>query len=109
MSSPPRIEIKRGDTLALDCQALSAPKTPQSLAGWTIRAQIRDRAKAMLADLMVTIEDAAEGRYVLTAGSEITAAWATGPARMDIEYTDPGDVVQSTETLIVDIIEDVTR
>ena len=105
-----RLEIKRGDSLALDCQALTADGvTPLDLTGWLIRSQVRNAREGLLADLTVTITAAEEGRYHLAAAASVTATWTPGQAEMDIEYEDPQGLVQSTETLPLQIQRDVTR
>jgi hypothetical protein len=106
-TSAPRLDAKRGDTLALDC-AVDA-----DLTGWAVRAQIRAGNDALLAECVVTgpvydLEDAVT-RYVLTVDAAVTAAWPAGTAGMDIEYTDPFGVVQSTETVLLVVRGDVTR
>lgn len=106
----PTIDLKRGDTLALDCQALEGlDGPPRDLTGWGIRSQVRSSFGARLASLVVLIEDAADGRYSLRAEPPTTAAWPLGQARMDIEYTDPDGIVQSTETVLVSVLPDETQ
>lgn len=110
MAAPPRLELKCGDTLDLDCQALEAEAGPaRDLTGWSLRSQVRSHAGALLAELAVAVTDATEGRYTLTAPAATTATWAPGQARMDIEYTDPAGVVQSSETVVVHVLADETR
>lgn len=105
-----RLEIKRGDSLALDCQALADDGvTPIDITGWTLRSQIRNARDGLLAELSVTLTTPAEGRYSLTAALGATATWSPGSAEMDIEYEDPAGLVQSTETVPVLILRDVTR
>ena len=105
-----RLEIKRGDTLRLDCQALDSDGDPiDGISAWSIRSQIRSKAGALIADLAVSITDEAESRYQLAAVDEVTQTFPVGWAAMDIEYTDPDGVVQSTETIDINIIADVTR
>ncbi|MCU0843221.1 MAG: hypothetical protein MUC79_16120 [Thiobacillaceae bacterium] len=107
---PPSLDLKRGDTLALDGQALTASAGPPlDLTDWTLRAQVRSLRGVLLTDLVVAVTDASEGRFTLTAAAGVTATWDPGTARMDIEYTDPTGVVQSTETLLVQVLPDETR
>ena len=109
-AAAPRLELKRGDTLALDCQALEAEAGPaRDLTGWSLRAQVRNHAGALLAELAVTVTDATEGHYSLVAPAATTATWAPGQAAMDIEYTDPEGVVQSSETVVIHLLADETR
>jgi len=109
MATLQTIEIKRGDTLALECQVLELDEvTPIDITGWTIRSQVRSTAGALLTSLTVAITDAAEGKYTVVASPVDTATWPR-VARMDIEYTDADDTVQSTETLALDVLRDITR
>jgi hypothetical protein len=103
-----QLSIKRGDTLALDCEVAG------DLSGWTVRAQIRGTVNdALLSECVVSVlaydaEDEVT-RYALTVAPNVTATWAPGRAVMDIEYTDPNGMVQSTETILIQIERDVTR
>lgn len=106
----PRLDLKRGDTLALDGQALTAAAGPPlDLSGWTLRAQVRSLTDMLLAELTVVVTDATAGRFTLTAAAGVTATWAPGLARMDLQYNDPAGVVQSTETVELVVLPDVTR
>jgi hypothetical protein len=109
MSDYQTIEVKRGDTFSLDCQVFEADGvTPTDITAWTIRSQVRTTAGALLTSLTAAITTAADGEYTLTALPVDTAAWPRA-ARMDIEYTDSGGVVLSTETLALDVVRDITR
>ena len=109
MSDYQTIEVKRGDTFSLDCQVFEADGvTPTDITAWTIRSQVRTTAGALLTSLTAAITTAADGEYTLTALPVDTATWPRA-ARMDIEYTDSGGVVLSTETLALDVVRDITR
>ena len=104
----PRLRVKRGDTLALDCQV------DVDLNGWAVRAQIRRGPdQRLLADCDVAIlghdAEAAITHFAVTVPAGETAQWPLGSAEMDIEYTDPAGVVQTTETVALDIQRDITR
>jgi hypothetical protein len=107
----PTIEIKRGDTFDLECTAYESLDGPaRSLAGWSIRSQVRSQSGALLTELVVTMTDVATGSYRLSLGpGSNTSTWSVGVYAMDIEYTDPDGVIQSTETLAVSVIRDETR
>lgn len=99
---------KRGDTLALDCSV------DVDLDGWTVRAQIRrGPSQHLLADCDVAIleydAESAITHFAITVSAEETAKWPLGSAEMDIEYTDPDGLVQSTETIMLDVQRDITR
>lgn len=109
-AAAPRLELKRGDTLALEAQVLEAEAGPAcDLTGWALRAQVRSAAWGLLATATVTVTEAAAGRYTLMVPAATTATWAPGTATMDIEYTDPEGVVQSSETVLIYLLADVTQ
>jgi hypothetical protein len=103
-----QLSIKRGDSLALDCEVAA------DLADWAVRAQIRGAVNdTLLAECVVSTltydDEDAVTRYALTVAPEVTATWPPLRAVMDIEYTDPSGVVQSTETIALVVERDVTR
>ena len=102
-----RLSIKRGDTLALDCEV------DVDLAGWDVRAQIRDLSGRLLAELELSMEaydaTAKVTRYVMTVPAATTSVWPLGSAELDIQYIDPAGVVQSTESVSLLVGRDITR
>ena len=117
MSAPPKLPLfKRGDTYLLTC-TYKIDGTPVSLAGKTMRAQIRTRRGVLVADLNATAaadQTANPGRFTLTPVNQDTSGWPAGTYErpefheIDIETTD-GGVIISSETFIQPVIEDVTR
>lgn len=101
-------EFKRGDTFRLTGQVSERPGgvLPIDITDWTIRSQMRTADGDLLGDMVVTVTDAAAGRFNLRCDD--TTAWPPGLARMDIEYTDGGGVILSTDTLNFQIIPDQT-
>lgn len=99
------ITHKRGDTFSRPCVRKNGAGTVIDITSTTIAAKIR-RA-GFVATLTVTKTDAANGAFTIAAAAAATATWAPGLHQMDIEYTD-GAVVQSTDTINVNIIADVT-
>jgi hypothetical protein len=99
---------KRGDTFQYDCVVREKKNGPPvDITSWTIRSQLRDLRDRLLCEFTITILNAAEGRYRLSAGD--TTDWAPGAAAMDIEYRDAGGVVHSTETMAVTVLKDETH
>ena len=99
---------KRGDTFQYDCVVQESKKGPPlDLTGWTIRSQLRDLRDHLICEFCITIVNAVEGRYRLSAGD--TSDWVPGAAAMDIEYRDAGGVVRSTETMAVTVLKDETH
>lgn len=93
--------FKRGDTFTALAQ-----REGVDITNTTIRSQIRFGAWSH--ELTVTVTDAANGEFTLSASADWTRLWPTGTARWDIEYTDNGNV-HSTETIALTIVEDVTH
>jgi hypothetical protein len=86
------LEFKRGDTFALDCRVQEyANGSAYSLAGWTVRSQVRRASGVLVSELTVDMTDAAIGRYSLTCDD------ATGTTGWPIE------------TLMVRVTRDETR
>ncbi len=114
---PDRIYTKRGDSLALDCTAwLTPPKgaepgMPRDLTAWTPECQMRHERTGARISLRATASGtkAARGRFALSARATETQAWPTGCWRADIQFTDRGGAVTSTETFIIHVLEDITR
>ena len=93
--------IKRGDSFSAACQRVGV-----DITATTIKSQIR--FGGWKADLVVTKTNAATGEFSLTATAALTKFWPIGAAIWDIEYTDAG-AVRSTETVKLQIVEDVTH
>ncbi len=101
------LEHKRGDTFRFSAVLRETKTGPaMDLTGWTIASMVRDADSVLIDTLTVTVTDAAAGEYSLLV--EDTSAWPVGQAYWDIQYTDDGDVIRSTETIRLNIIEDVT-
>lgn len=80
-----------------------------SVAGYTIRAQIRSKVGVLVADLQVVIADQSltPGLYYLTPTIADTSAWPIGSHNMDVVMTF-GGVTRSTEVFAVPVIGGVT-
>lgn len=100
--------FKRGDSFAMVCtyKRFNGPEPISDST--TIRAQLRDPADALIAELTLQVEDQTmePGKFVLSASP--TQDWPVCDARMDIQFT-TGGVIQSTRTARLPIIGDVTR
>lgn len=117
MSAPPKLPpFKRGDTYMLTC-TYKIDGTPVSLAGKTMRAQIRTRRGELVAELNATAaadQTANPGRFTIVPVDPDTTGWPAGTYerpefhQIDIEITENG-VITSSETFIQPVIEDVTR
>lgn len=95
---------KRGDTFQANCQLLDDLGNPINLtiSNIAVKSQIRGIRGELIADLSCSISGTS---YTLTASN--TSSWSLGRAKWDIQYTRSG-VIFSTETINLDIDEDIT-
>ncbi len=112
MASTPRTKpFKRGDSFALTC-TFTVGGQPASVAGYTIRAHLRNSVGSMVAELVAQIASdqvATPGRFFLApADQSVTKQWpAPGDLSCDIEFT-LGGSIQSTLKFLVPFERDVT-
>lgn len=99
------IEFKRGDTFFLECTRTTSAGVAFDLTGYTITAQVR--VDDFLGDLTVAITDAAAGEFTLSATQVQTALWPVARINCDVQFDNV--TVESTETFIIDNLEDITR
>lgn len=92
------LELKRGDSLVLDCVVQSEGQ-PVDIAGWQIASQINAPGGQCVHKFAVEIIDPAGGAYRLPASPDQTRGWPLGPLSMDIRYTDAAAGVMSTNTV----------
>jgi hypothetical protein len=110
MMATPKIYHKRGDSIDWTCTYKADGTNATNLTAYTIRSQVRNRQTNALIDaLTVTKADqgAYPGRFTLSLSAASTALWPVAELIMDIEYTISG-AVKSTETVIIQVIADVT-
>lgn len=103
------ITLKRGDTFTYDFTVTDPNNSdaPVDLTGWAIRSQIR-RGTKLTQELTVTILDAVNGSFQLTATDAETALWRVDTHTCDVEFDQPGVGVTSSETFNVIVCQDVT-
>jgi len=101
-----QVTHKRGDTLRIVCQLTDDDGDAINLAGLSIASQIRQSNDRVVADLTVTVLDAADGKFELSA---VTDEWPTGRHLCDIEYTQANGDVFSTVTFDFLVVRDITR
>jgi hypothetical protein len=101
------VRHKRGDTFQYEATLRDGSGVAISLAGWTIKSQVRDRDGDLLSAAVVTVTNAAAGEYQVVIAD--TRHWPIRAVNWDIEYKDSSNVVRSTETITVNVIQDVTE
>jgi hypothetical protein len=101
---------KRGDTFDLSgsVSALVEGEPVPDFTNWVGASQIRDARGQLVAELEFEWLDPAE-RLVRIKAPATTDAWPIGPVRMDVQLTSPDEKVISTETVTIEIVEDITR
>lgn len=108
MSRPQQIYFKRGDTFLFSATVSDTAGSPINLTGWTIQAQVRNSGGTLIDAAVVTVTDAVNGTYTLTVAD--TTDWAINETYyFDIQYTDSGGIIRSTNTLLIAVVEDITR
>lgn len=102
------ITHKRGDTFALNC-TVENQGVAVDITSWTITSQARADDDTVLQTFTVTITDAAAGLFTVSATSTQAELWSLGNYSMDIEFVDPSNEVNSTETFTLSVLRDITR
>jgi hypothetical protein len=116
--TPPiqRITVKRGDTLTMRFFWRDArTKAPLDVSGCAARLQVRgrDRARTLLAH--ASIEDGRlvhgpdPGELGLTLSAEVMRGIPPGEHLFDLELTWPDGRVQSSQDILLDLLEDQTQ
>lgn len=108
------ITTKRGDTWRMTWTYQQADGAPLDLTGASARLQVRHATTGALllgvgtatGELVIT---PAEGLITLSVPAATMAALEPGNHRMDLELTQSDGSVQSTETLTLKLVEDITR
>lgn len=110
MTSYTNHKHKRGDTFDLSgsVQATRDGVPVVDFTGWSGRSQVRDGKGELVAELVFAWLDQVAG-LVRVRSDGATDAWPIGPVRTDIQLTSPDGNVVSTETAVIEIVEDVTR
>lgn len=101
------IPFKIGDTFTLSC-VYNVDGVPAALPAG-VRSQLRSGNGTLVEELVFTAVNANVGQYTLSAPASSTAAWKTGVLYGDIQYTDAGGNVASTESYAVSVLADITH
>jgi len=102
------INHKRGDTFELS-STLENEGNPVDITNFTITSQIRSPDDSLLQALTVTVTDAVNGAFTLSATPAQTETWDNIQYLSDIEFVDGGGEVNSSETFTINVIKDITR
>lgn len=103
------IDFKRGDTLSLSCARKDSLGAAVNLTGVTITSSVK--VGAFTDTLTVTVTDAVNGLFTLTRAAASTALWPVS-SDASVMYCDVqfvgGGVTRSSETFIINVVEDIT-
>lgn len=96
------LKIKTGETFLLGGTYLDDDGiTPKSLAGVTLKSQIRTNNDVLVANLTVTVTNEAAGKFTLSC-PEGTALWPVGTQLWDVmEVTSTGKRLTETDDILV--------
>lgn len=103
-------EFVRGDDFVIP-MTLTDPDnngTPVDITGWTIASQVR-YARKLISDLDVTITNASAGEFSISLPKEQTALWPVRKLKCDIQFDRPVEGRVSSQTFIIDCMEDQTQ
>lgn len=99
-----KLPFKRGDTFSL------LGTVDANVTGWTIASQIRTSAGTLVATLTPAVTSASADLSVYTLKAPgPTTAWPIEDLRCDIQYTTGAGIIDSTETFVIQMAEDVTQ
>ena len=101
---------KTGDTLSLTCTFTDSNGDAIDLTSYTLASKVK--ATGFEDTLTVTVTDATAGIVVISATATATASWPVSTSSKSYLYCDIqltlGEVVQSTETFQIVVVEDIT-
>jgi len=103
------INFKRGDTLSMTCQRLTAAAAAFNLVGYTMAATVRNGGFSQA--LTVTVTNASLGQFTLSQTATNTALWPISDDDDSVMYCDiqfTSGSVESTETFKIIVREDIT-
>jgi hypothetical protein len=103
------INFKRGDTLSMTCQRLTAAAAAFNLVGYTMAVTVRNGGFSQA--LTVTVTNASLGQFTLSQTATNTAVWPISDDDDSVMYCDiqfTSGSVESTETFKIVVREDIT-
>jgi hypothetical protein len=103
------IKFKRGDTFD---QVLIFPEEtfPDGyFLGWTVTSEVRTATGRLVGELTPTWVAPEANTRSLRLVEMDTTTWPIGTHELDVQFVSPTGFVRSTETLLVDVLRDVTQ
>lgn len=108
MTAAQTITWKRGDSFEAECTYKDEDDVAVDLDGITITSQFRLPRGVLISDADVEIASPTTSG-VFRVVVEDTADWPTGILEWDVEYRLFGGSVISTDTILINVVRDVTR
>lgn len=103
------IKHKRGDTFRQHILEQNPDGSPVDISGWIIASQLRYPDGTLAATAVISILDAEGGSYEVLVPDSVTVGWELGGLYWDIQRTDTGGDVTSSDTVLVKVQEDITQ
>lgn len=103
------LQLKRGDTWRLRLEYVDLFDKPVDLAGCTAWMQVRDRRGRCVIDSRSAEVRVDRYSVEIHIDPALTQSVTPGAHRADAQLTYPDGTVQSTETIYLRVVEDVTR
>ena len=104
------INFKRGDTFSLECTRKDNAGVAVNLTGYTITSTAKV-GTSFSDSLTVAVTNAAAGQFTLSETAANTANWPISSDASimycDVQFVLSG-VVKSSETFIINVVEDIT-
>lgn len=102
--------MKRGDDLSIPMRLTDPNNNGNAvdITGWTIQSQVR-YSRELLADLNVTITNAASGDFTISATPAVTELWPNRKIKCDVQFDRPVTGRISSKTFYIDVEEDITH
>ena len=103
------MEHKRGDTFDRVLLIPEATFADGYFLLWDVESQIRTARGKLVADLTASWADPAADTRFLRLFAAATTDWPLGDHELDVQFTRPDGFIQSTETITVQVVRDVTQ
>ena len=106
--TPTLSPIKQGDTFTLTC-CYKQNGVAHDVTNYTIRSQVRSSSGDLVEELGVSKADQTTNVGVFALFATNPQNWPIDILSCDIQFSDMDDVVRSTQTFMIPVVEDVTH
>ena len=100
--------VKIGDSFTMAC-VYKQNDTPVNVSDFIIRSQIRDSLTVLVVELTVTKANQITnpGVFILSIAGVID--WPIDILFCDIQFSDSENIIRSTQTFLIPVVEDITH